>query len=248
MEANRDMIDPALEAMMMRSPFAELAPDEQRAALDAVGSAAAYDRMRATFIGVRSVLAAAPPSLAPRRSTLDSLHRAMKAAEPRRAPMFSLAGLLGRAVPLYKPIAAFALVLVVAAVYIAGRESGVRERVVYIQSPATAVAQVDTEAIVQRVVDSIKAELGRGGEPATVLNASNGARITPRRGRGRRGADTSFGIAQRRGAVATVPVVEGNQFVGLGNLPGLDRQRRGKSIAEDSTVGRFHSKMINDRL
>jgi hypothetical protein len=254
MAANRDMIDPAVEAMMMRSPFGGLAPDEQRLVLETLGTPELYERMRTAIIASRGALAEAPPSLVPRAATLDSLHGAIASRRRKPAPArrFSLGALFTRPVPLYQPAAVFAMLAIVVGVYLLGRESGgsgVRERIVYVERPAAPVAApmvgLDTEAIVQRVVDSIKGEIARA-IPVQASGASARGRNRERRPRRGEWVDTSMNVAHYKPEQAMEE--EGNRFVGLGNLPGLDRQRRGKSIAEDSTIGRFRSKMVPARL
>jgi hypothetical protein len=249
MDARRDMIDPELEAMMMRASFDALSAEEQKVVLASLGSAELYARMRAALVGARSVLASEGAPVTPRPATRDALHAAMKARHQGAKPArFRFAGVLALRVPLYQPLAALALAAVIMLVYLGGRQSGVRERIVYLQSPAAPAVQVDTDAIVERVVDSLKGEFARAADSDSRATdvAAGGARGHAGRSKMiQKIADTMIRLARQ---APPPPAVQSNRFVGLGNLPGLDRQRRGKSVVEDSTLGRFRSRLVSDRI
>lgn len=196
---------------------------------------------------IRKALKEEPPSLVPRAESRDALHAAMvssgRSAGARKRSW--LGDLLSYRIPLYQPAAALGLLLVIAGVYLMGREEGMRDRIVYLPTPAAGVqepvVQIDTEAIVQRVVDSLKEEFARSAESSPVRAVS--AQRLEKRPR-RRGVDSALRASDgRKNGPRSATTAEDNRFVGLGNMPQLDRQRRGKSIAEDSTIDRFRSRV-----
>lgn len=229
-----------MEALAADRAFAELTPEERRMVLAELGSEEAYTAMRTVILHARAALAPAAGDPVPRPESRARLRSALH-QRSRAQTAWSLERMLNFRVPVYQPMLLGAAVVIFFLLWGGGPFNSllpVRERVVYVPLHDTVVRTaayeqpvIDEERIVRRVVDSLTRELERRNK-----TGSQGSRYR----RGRKDAveeilpqSTPDPYQSERNTKAT------NIYVGLGNLPGLNAQRRGKTFAEDSNAARF---------
>jgi len=229
-----------LEALAARYDFADLQPDERHAVLAELGSEDAYDGMREIILRSRASLAPADDDPRPRPDSHVALRAALKERHAARSS-WSIERLLTYRVPIYQPtlLALAAIVVILAWRGFDEREIAAvaGERVVYVPVHDTVVRtagyeerEIDEELIAQRVVDSLMRELERRGRERGGSVRSRSARREPI---GETRPDFADAADTGRGVAAS------NRYVGLDNLPRLQSQRRGKTLAEDSGATRF---------
>jgi hypothetical protein len=230
-----------IESLAMTRTFAELSEKERALVTAHLGDEEAYTRMRMAIVAARRTLTTEGEALEPAPEIRSAAHAAM-AGRRKRTPVLGgfLGSIAGYRVPLYQPtLAALAAIMVVFLVRPEPREQPVRERVIY-RTVAAAVAPVDTEEIVRRVVDSLRGELERPArvEVRTVVVHD-----------GRREDSSKSALAPRDSAEPRQDAPpRGNMFVGLANLKQLEIQRRGKNLAEDSAGSRFMVTSVPDKF
>lgn len=230
-----------MEALAADRAFAELTPDERRVVLAELGSEEAYTVMRSVILTARAALAPAADDPLPRPESRAMLRSALR-QQSRARTVWSLERVLSFRVPVYQPMLLGAAVVIFFLLWGGGPFNSllpVRERVVYVPLHDTVVRTaayeepiIDEERIVRRVVDSLTRELERRRK----AGRQNGTRY--RRERREMVEEMPPQSApdlyqpERNGKPANI-------YVGLGNLPGLNAQRRGKTFAEDSNAARF---------
>ena len=233
-----DSIHSDVESLALQKAFAELTPEERTAVLRELGSADAYTSLRSMVLKVRSELAADAPLLQPRAASRDSLRMMVEGRAQRNRPLLladKCRAAMKRRIPL--SYSAAAVVAAVAATLFLYRpsEPAPVQKIVYVERPVAVpqpIAQADIAAPVQPAVDSAvrKAVDGvrrhTGTRPAPV-----GAVIR----------DTALrAVASVANTVATtLPGAPRNEYIGLGNLPQLNVQARGRTLAEDSSLSRL---------
>lgn len=229
-----------MEALAADRAFAELTPDERRMVLAELGSEEAYTSMRSMIVSARAALAPAPGDPFPRAESRAVLQAALR-QRSRAQRTGRLEGMLSFRVPVYQPMLLAAAVIIFFLIWGGGPFSSlmpVRERVVYVPLHDTVVRTaayeepvIDEERIVRRVVDSLTRELERRSKEKQGGARSRRSRKEEVREMVSQSAPDLY-QPERNGKAANV-------YVGLGNLPGLNAQRRGKTFAEDSNAARF---------
>lgn len=233
-----------VEELALRRFFDELTSDEQASVLVFLGSAEAYDNLRATLLRTREELALESVRMEPRAATRTALLQTMQARQKntRATIPARLTKILTYRLPAYQLAAA--VVVTIAAVLLLNRTDmqtpAQMPQVVYIEAKQP-VAQIDREELIQRVVDSLKEDLSREFHTSASTARRAGNRVIRR--------DTAqdiYPVADRR--VSTQEVRPDNVFIGLGNLPQLGVQKKGRTLAEDSSLSKFMTTVRDERM
>jgi hypothetical protein len=233
-----------VEELAMRRFFDELTPDEKTQVLVLLGSAEAYDNLRATLLKTREELALESVRLEPRTGTRTALLHAMQARQKSTAVTIPtrLTKILTYKLPAYQLAAA--VVVAIAAVLLLNRAdvqtSSQMPQVVYIEAKQP-VAQIDREELIQRVVDSLKEDLSREFHAGAATVRRTGNRFVHR--------DTAQDVYPASDTrIATQEARPNNVFIGLGNLPQLGVQKKGRTLAEDSSLSKFMTTVRDERM
>jgi hypothetical protein len=238
-----DMNAQDLDALALAHPFADLTESQKALVLSRLGGEEAYARLRSLLLMTRRELLDESTTIEPRPEIRSALHAALESRRHRATPRrLSLGDLLGYRVPAYTAVAGFATAIVLAVML--GRADVaqppvVRERIVYMPASQTRLVAADREEIVRRVTDSLKAELAKESDARPPMRVATAPVRSPRHGNRGAGVRHAPGSASPRPAAPTSPIASDNQFVGLANLPQLDLQKRGKTLAEDSSFRQF---------
>lgn len=232
-----------IEELALHRSFGELTPEEQAAVLIHLGSAGAYDNLRSTLLHAREELALEQVRLEPRAATRTALLQAMQARQKSRSEPVTarLTKILTYRLPAYQLAAA--VVVAIAAVLLLGRapEPGVQQappQIVYIEAKEPTV-QIDREELIQRVVDSLKEDISRELRSEATTRRTH-RRITHR--------DTVRDVRPVAAGQSEVDIRQGNVFIGLGNLRQLDAQKKGRTLAEDSSLSKFMTPVHDERM
>lgn len=230
-----------IEELALRRFFDELSPEEKADVLSSLGSAEAYNNLRSTLLRTREELALEAARIEPRAGTRTALLEAMQARQKNAAvaKLTRLTRILTYRLPAYQLAAA--VVVTIAAVLLLNKPAAQTPpqmpQVVYIEAKQP-VAQIDREELIQRVVDSLKEDLSRE------IHAGASRRVGGRIAR-RDTAQNIYPAADRRVTTQERP---DNIFIGLGNLPQLSVQKKGRTLAEDSSLSKFTTTVRDERM
>lgn len=242
-----DSIHDDVEALASQKAFGELTPQERDVVLRTLGSADAYTNLRVMVTSVRSSLAADAPQIEPRVASRDALRR-MVESRAAYSPRVLLADKCRAALRRRVPVAysAVAVVAAVALTLFLHRPSTPEApaRIVYVERPvpgntslkhsvaALPVVQLAADSVVRKATVRLRKH-SEGRSLAAVIRDT---------------ARQSVGALVRTVAASTMPGSSFNQYVGLGNLPQLQVQLRGRTFAEDSALARFRRPFSDDTL
>lgn len=182
--------------------------------------------------------------------TLNDLHQAMQRKHKQSTSV--LIHMLRYRMPAYQTLAlASVLLAVIAWMYVDNQRSTTNDSIVnaptlnntYGAKDATGdqagdQATIDTDAIVRRVVDSVRSEMQR--EAAITRRSLEG--VTKK---------SMERVAQRFNDGGRKPLhspMQNDVAGGLENLTQLQYQQRGKSLADDGVVGRFNDTVMSETL
>ncbi|MDB5033916.1 MAG: hypothetical protein JWQ98_1157 [Chlorobi bacterium] len=236
-----------IESLAVGRRFEDLTGEERELVLRECGSRDVYDRMRGALLLTRRELSVAEPGPVPRPDIRSELHAALRSRAARTPSRFSagLVRIFAHRVPAYQvAVAAMTIAGLVIMFGRNGRMAVPRDRIVYVRTTDTAARNNELEATLENVVDSLRDELRRSRESDNkAVRLASATSISPRRARQEGGAPERVPMAQRQVIMSSNRVLEHqpgrNQYVGLDNLPGLEIQKRGRTLAEDSSLSSF---------
>jgi hypothetical protein len=244
--------DAMIEEWALRHRFDELTDEQQAGVITALGSRDSYERLhvalRATRVTLeREVLAARPdPATALRLHAALRSRSASHRSAGRAGASRVIAAVLGWRIPAYQALAgvvAIATLLLVVRPVDEVRVPVVRREIVTVPVRDTIVItreapeqRVTTDATMIAAAHPGQAAAQRVERPKHAERSRNGDRSDER-------ADAvGSGVRQRArkdSMIAKPDDVRPNRFVGLDNIPMLAQQRRGVTIAEDTSYRRF---------
>ncbi len=171
--------------------------------------------------------------------------------EKREQRPFVLIRMLRYRMPAYQTLALTSVLLaVIAWMYTSNSDSS--ERIVYRTepsregtslSPTTNQASVDTDAIVRRVVDSVRSEMQRESEK-TRRSLEGVTKISMER----MATNLKLTSGNANNAKLLQSPLPNDDAVGLKNLTQLHYQQRGKSLADDGVASRFNYTAMSEVL
>lgn len=238
-----------IEELARRKTFRELSEEEYAFVLRELGSASAYTTLRFTVIAVQEHFVVESEQLQPRPDTRTQLLYALQ-AKHRKPSVFAALQAWAHSVFAYKiPVWQTATVGVAAlaiALVLPQHEQPVQPpepRVVYVQAaePAAAV-HIDKEDIIQRVVDSLKDELTQQIRVQVAKEYHTERHRAFLRDTAREIVTAVLRSMEENGVVGV------NNFVGLDNLSQLGVQKKGRTLAEDSSLSRFVVTAASERM
>lgn len=236
-----------VEELALHKTFQELTEEECTFVVQQLGSARAYNALRTTLRSVQQHLIEESDALQTRPDIRTHLLFALQ-EKHRKPPVLKLAMVWLRTLLAYRfPVwqaATMAIVALAAVVWLPQWERATTEkppRVVYVRA-AEHRAHIDEDSIVQRVVDSLKEELTQ----QIRIQVAKEYQIESNRMLLR---DTAREIVTA--VLKSMEIHESsgeNNFVGLGNLPQLDIQKKGRTIAEDSSLSKFTVTAVSEQM
>lgn len=237
-----------VEELALHKTFRELTEEEYTLVLQQLGSASAYTTLRSTLLAVQEHLAVDSKRVQPRPDIRARLAYALQ-EKHRKPSVFASVRAWVRSVATYKlPVwhtAAVGVAVLVGVLLLPQKHQQTAQeaapRVVYVQA-AEPTAHLDKEEIVQRVVDSLKEELTQQirVQVAKEYQTEHHRALL---------LDTAREIVSAVLKSMETHHHEGvNNFVGLDNLPQLDVQKKGRTLAEDSSLSRFVVTAASERL
>jgi hypothetical protein len=241
------MNETEIETWAIEHDFDALTPEQQWFVLEKLGSKEAFARMRRSLLAAGSALAAERAELVPAPATLVNLREAMDRRKRTRPSVAMGESLLGRILSWRMPAyqAALGAVAIAALVFLLRPAAPqvpthIVERIVQVpvQTHDTVRVQTLDDATIRRITDSAREEM-RALLAATRREESHRALRTGRDVTVQSPAPNDREPEQEQPASASPQSSGRNRFVGLANLPQLDVQKRGKSLAEDSAFNRF---------
>lgn len=241
-----------IEAWARVHEFTALSAEQQWQVLAALGSREVYDRMRQVLLAAGPALAAESAALLPDPASAARLHAALgrRHGAARHARPSPWRRLTSYRIPVYQSVlgatALAGLVLFLALPQRRGPGTErIIERIVQVPTRDTVRIQGVDEATLQRITDSVHREVVATLAAEHRAEARRAA-VAEQHGKEEQRAPEPSNDAGNDRSITSMQS-EPNKFVGLANLPGLDQQKRGKSLSEDSAFRRFGVMVSTDR-
>lgn len=220
-----------IEELALHSDFKNLAYDEKEAVLQHM-NAEEFNRLRMFLKAAKSELKRDMNSTIPRAETHAFLKNHLQekyAAQPKVFALNSFKHIANFKIPVYQIAAVFALFLF----WNMYSQKGVQPQIVYVKADEKAIAQRVSDSIREELQNELRAEIQNVVLKETPVRTVVIREVQPKIAEEKTLLKEVLKTEKER--IAEAP----NMFVGLRNFENVDAQKRGKTLAEDTSAMKF---------
>jgi hypothetical protein len=220
-----------IEELALHSDFKNLAYDEQETVLKEM-NAEEFDRLRTFLKAAKSELKRDAQTAIPRAETHAFLKNRLQekhALQPKVFVLNSFKNVVNFKIPAYQIAAVFALFMF----WNMYSQKGLQPQIVYVKADEKAIAQRVADSIREELQNELRAEIQNVVLKETPVRTVVIREVVPKIGEEKTLIKEVLKTEKER--VTEAP----NMFVGLRNFENVDAQKRGKTLAEDTSAMKF---------